>query len=330
MKPSERRALEAEKRARQAAEWREKELEKEAKKAAKKAGVEYQPKKPEPTDTERINTDAEYTKLPEGEIEVKGDGYHRESFWSNHVRLIAFIVTTVVVLFVIGPLGYDIYLNVKDYKENGARVEGIQMTEADLIALAEKGDKLTWKDLEAYEHKSSNGGKAMEIYVEELGLTVTVERYETDNVYPYFVRLIHYANGTFIDDIRFVKREDIESFIDSPTSGVLSGEDGDFEGKLITIKDVFVLTEKENPIIWGDFEKYERTVSCGVTVMEIKVDGIDFTLKVLRTKEEPSKINVQLVHNECKEYIRVDRGTAKAEIEKFIADHTPKAENETK
>jgi hypothetical protein len=288
MKPSERRALEAEKRARQAAEWREKELEKEAKKAAKKAGVEYQPKKPEPTGTERINTDAEYTKLPEGEIEVKGDGYHRESFWSNHVRLIAFIVTTVVVLFVIGPLGYDIYLNVKDYKENGARVEGIQMTEADLIALAEKGDKLTWKDLEAYEHKSSNGGKAMEIYVEEPGLTVTVERYGTDNVYPYFVRLIHYASGNYIDDIRFAKPGEVEAFIASPDKE--KQEDGEFDGKTMSVDALLSLAGKGEELSWKELEAYKHTKSNGGKLMEIKVKGSEFTVSVRRSYRSSSLV----------------------------------------
>ena len=321
MKPSERRALEAEKRAREAAEWREKELEKEAKKAAKKAGVAYQPPK-QPTDTERMNTDAEYTKLPKGEIEVKGDGYHRESFWSNHVRLIAFIVTTVVVLFVVGPLGYDIYLNVRDWNENGAAVEGIVMDEEALLALAEKGKNLSWEDLEAFEHKSLNGGKAMEIDLAGTNLILRADR-NKDGVYPYSVSLISYANGTRVEDIRTAGTSKIESFISSPMSGVLSGEDGDFGGKTLTVKDLLELTGKGASLIWSDLEVYERTVSNGCTVMEIKV-GSDsgYTLKMSRDKDNPSKITCILVHDKCGEFVDDFQFSTQEAVSEFIASHS--------
>ncbi len=223
MKPSERRALEAEKRARQEAEWREKELQKQAKKAAKqdmsaeREDIYAAETKRESADTERINSDATYTKLPEKEIEVKGDGYHRESFWSNHARLIAFIVAGVFAIFVVGPLGYDIYLNVRDYMEGGKDVEGKVLTEETVLTMNELGSDLTWEMLEGFEHTSF--GDVIEIEVEGTDLTLRAGRTKSSK-YPDYVRLIHYYNdcGGYIKDIRSAKSSEIEEFFTSHTS----------------------------------------------------------------------------------------------------------------
>ena len=102
MRPSERRALEAEKKAQKEAAAREKVLEKQAQKVEKiKAKIDAEPTDYTADESERVNMDAEYRKLPEEEIEVKGDGYHRESFFGNHVRLITFIITAALVLTVL-------------------------------------------------------------------------------------------------------------------------------------------------------------------------------------------------------------------------------------
>ena len=321
MKPSERRALDAEKRAREAAAWREKEIEKQAKKKAKKEGRVYQPPK-EVFDTEKVDMNAPYTKLPEKEIEVKGDGYHRESFWSNHVRLIAFIVGTVIALFVIGPLGYDIYLNVNDYMNGiGDEVQGKIMTSQDLLDLAAKGNKLTWAELEAFEHETLNSGKTMEIALDGTNLILRADRTK-DNKYPHTVSLISYTNGTRVEDIRTAGLSNIESFINSPTSGVLSGEDGNFSGKTMTKKDLLDLAGKGASLVWSDLEAYERTVSEGCTVMEIKVGDSGFTLKVLRDKDRPSKIDCELVHNKCGGSIDDVQYITEKAISEFISTHS--------
>lgn len=230
MKPSERRALEAEKRARQEAEWREKELQRQARKAAKQDRSAQRQDQPAPeqdiftaetlresADTERINDDATYKKLPEKEIEVKGDGYHRESFWSNHARLIAFIVAGVFAVLVVGPLGYDIYLNVRDYMEGGKDVEGKVLTEETVLTMNELGSGLTWEMLEAFEHTSF--GDVIEIEVEGTDLTLRAGRTKSSK-YPDYVRLIHYYNdcGGYIKDIRSAKSGEIEDFFASHTA----------------------------------------------------------------------------------------------------------------
>ena len=328
MKPSERRALEAEKRAREAAEYREKELEKQAKKAAKKAGVEYQPPVPEkqPTDTERIDTNATYTKLPEEEIKVKGDGYHRESFWSNNARVIAFIITTVFALFVIGPLGYDLYLNIGDYLEDANSVRGAAMKAEDVLALADRGEKLTWSELLAYEHTSLDGGQVLEIAVDGTNITLRAER-SGKNTTPDVVRLICYYNGNSVEDIRLASRFDIEDFIASPESSVLSGADGEFGGKIMVKKDVLALAGKGISLTWKDFEVYERVVSNGKTLMEIKVVGTEYTVMVSREKNGLGKINVELVHDECGESLNQVQYNNENGINKFFDEHSK--ENQT-
>ena len=320
MKPSERRALEAEKRARQAAEYREKELQEQAKKSAKKAGIAYNPPK-ETVDTERIDTNATYTKLPEKEIEVKGDGYHRESFWSNNVRLIAFIVTTVLVLFVFGPLGYDIYLNLNDYLEQGDAVDGKVMNEEILLSLASNGKYLTWTDLEAYEHTSLGNGNVIEIGIEGTNLTLHVEKSKKSN-YPDIVRLIDYANGTYIDDIRYAKASEIKDFIASPGSDNLNKHDGEADGKYMTKKDMLALAEKGSSLIWKDFDEYARTYSEGGTVMEIDVVGTDYTLRVWRNKDRTYPIFVRLIHNACGEHMDDVQYAKDGAVEEFIATHS--------
>lgn len=323
MKPSERRALEAEKRAQKEAEYHEKELEKQAKKAAKKAGAAYQPPVPEkqPLDTERIDTSVTYTKLPEEEIKVKGDGYHRESFWSNNSRIIAFIVTTVVVLFVVGPLGYDLYLNIGDYLESANAVKGKDMTAMDVLTLAEKGDNLTWNDLLAYEHTSLDGGETIEITIDGTNITLRAQR-SGENTVPDSVRLISYSKGTSVEEIRTAKKEDIESFIISPTFNVLSGDDGEFSGKYMVKKDVLALAEKGISLTWKDFEVYERVVSNGKTVMEIDVAGTDYTIKVSRDENGLGKINVQLIHNKCGESLGRLQYNKEDAINEFLEEHS--------
>lgn len=325
MKPSERRALESERKAREAAEWREKELEKQAKKAAKKAGEAYKPQE-EAVDTERIDTTATYTKLPEKEIEVKGDGYHRESFFSNNARIIAFIVTTVLVLFVFGPLGYDIYLNVSDYLERGDAVEGKVMNEETLLSIAGSGKYLTWGDLESYEHTSLSDGNVIEIAVEGTNLTLHVEKAKKGD-YPEIVRLIDYANGTYIDDVRYAKTSEIKDFIASPDSDDKVKADGEYDGKSMIKKEMLSLAEKGASLTWKDFEEYAHTSSEEGTVMEIEVLGTDYTLRVWRNKDRTYPIFVRLIHDSCGEYLNDVQYANDGAIEEFMATHSAEGKN---
>ena len=103
MKPSEKRALEAEKRAQREAAERERELEREA---IRSEASDDLPK----TDTDNEqNTDQNIEKITKG--------YKRkEGFIQSHIRLITFIVTAALVLFVLGPLGIDMLVASRNNK----------------------------------------------------------------------------------------------------------------------------------------------------------------------------------------------------------------------
>lgn len=151
MKPSERRALEAEKRAQKEAEARERELAKQAKKD-KKIGLSAEESN-DAQESERVDVNAPYQKLPEEEIEVKGDGYHREGFFGSHIRLITFIITFTLVLTVLGPWGIDKLVSMKRNDYEGKDVtDKNNMTVQDLLIIADKGANMRWSDLDAFNY----------------------------------------------------------------------------------------------------------------------------------------------------------------------------------
>lgn len=96
-----------------------------------------------------------------------------ETFWTRNVKLIAFLVTVVLVLGV--PC---VYFLVKDYKPRDTRP---QMTLADLKALAEHPDRVSDTDLERYcgtREERRVEGVTVEVYY-----YITVEeRYSLDAV----------------------------------------------------------------------------------------------------------------------------------------------------
>ena len=223
MKPSERRALEAEKRARKEAEARERELQKAARKAEKSdcAPVQDQsfdipqyestPKSDSGASSVNYGTDES---IPAKRKKKKDDGLHKESFFSNNARLIAFIITTAVALFVIGPLGYDIYLNVRDAQSKGTQVEGKgEMTVEALIDLAEYGEQITWSSMESFTYTEYSGGDVREFVVEGTSLTVRVGK-SKNSKYPEYVRLINYRTGALVEEVRGMSVYDLKDFID--------------------------------------------------------------------------------------------------------------------
>ena len=211
MKPSERRALEAEKRAKKEAEEREREIQRALREAEKQTDkIQISREESAEPDLGGINREDTYEKLSKKKTNAKADGYHRESFWSNHSRLIAFIITTVVVLFVVGPLGYDIYLNVRDAQGQGNKVEGKPLTVEDVYYIAENADAIKWTSFEKFNYTDYGGER--EFAIEGTDLTLRVGKAQ-DSAYPEYVRLIHYRSGDLIKEIRTVSSYKIEEFI---------------------------------------------------------------------------------------------------------------------
>ena len=228
MKPSERRALEAEKRAqkealeaekraqREALE-REKQLEKKASRGENTGGDNGGFGRNNETDNERLDTGAEYKKLPEEEIEVAGDGYHRESFFSNHVRLITFIISITLVLTVLGPWGIDMLVSKSRQEWNGDNSqEGKKLTVNIVIALSDKGYDMTWADLNGFGYEDSSYTKKGKTtynhkYSFEESESLCLEVIGSTNTgSPDIVRLIDYGSGEYID----IRKEAADAFLE--------------------------------------------------------------------------------------------------------------------
>ena len=234
MKPSERRALEAEERARKEAEQREKLLEAKAKRTST-------PETQRDYESERNKSDTGYKKLPEEEIVVKGDGYHRESFFGNHVKLITFIICALLIVTVVGPWGLDRLVDKGREEVYGKEIENkTELSAAGVIMLADMGDSLTWEafaNLSGVDYSYEKDGVKTHIYeypVKGTGLYLRVGGSEVGTVReftirgtnivlfrqanvklpesPEYVRLIDYESGAYVNDIR---KDDVKAFLAS-------------------------------------------------------------------------------------------------------------------
>ena len=210
MKPSERRALEAEKRAMREAADREREHEERAKKAERKRSASG-------ADGEQLNANADFYKLPEEKIEVKGDGHHREGFFQSHVRLITFIITVTLLLTVIGPWGIDKLVDATREEVFGKDVEDkTNLTLSAVVLLSEMGYDMSWSSLEKFnytDYSFEKEGKTTYLREYEIEGTSLVLRVGGPSLTssPDYVRLIDYFNGESVDDIR---KESITAFIE--------------------------------------------------------------------------------------------------------------------
>lgn len=190
---------------RMSAEEREKILEARAKRQRKYDGREA------PIDERRErNADKSYKKLPEEEIDVKGDGYHREGFFGSHIRLITFIITITLVLTVLGPWGIDIL--VSKSREGWTKTEGVtdlkDITIEDVLRLEESGN-ITWESLSSYNYTDSS--------YEKKGKTTYNHKYyfaESENL---CLEVIGYSNKGRPDIVRLIdynSPDGMESFVD--------------------------------------------------------------------------------------------------------------------
>jgi hypothetical protein len=210
LKPSERRALEAEKRAMREAADREREHEERAKKAERKRSASG-------ADGEQLNANADFYKLPEENIEVKGDGHHREGFFQSHVRLITFIITVTLLLTVIGPWGIDKLVDATREEILGKDVENkTNLTLSAVVLLSDMGYDMGWSSLEKFnytDYSFEKEGKTTYLREYEIEGTSLVLRVGGPSLTssPDYVRLIDYFNGESVDDIR---KESITAFIE--------------------------------------------------------------------------------------------------------------------
>lgn len=202
MKPSERRAMQAEKHAQREAEARERELEGMARN--KEDGI---PKNDEATNSA---PDAQGERAQNS----NSTPYKRkEGFVQSHVRLITFIITSLVVLFVLGPLGVDMLVA----KRNQATVQNKEDITIEMVCrIYDSYKSIDWDSFDDYNYDDHSDRKEgyliieREYPVKDTALVVKAggsSRYQK----PEYIYLIDYKTGNIVNLAKEDPREYIKS-----------------------------------------------------------------------------------------------------------------------
>ena len=202
MKPSEKRALEAEKRAQKEAAERERELEREAVKTRKE--------EPAPEPDIDLNSEQPATQ------NEKTTGYkRREGFIQSHIRLITFIITSAIVLFVLGPLGVDMLVASKNNKIVNNK-EDISIET--VYKIYDLYDSVHWGSFKNFNYTDySDKVEGVLVYEREYPiknsrLVLKVGGSSMSNS-PEYIYLIDYRTGVRVD----LKKEDPRNYVKSMT-----------------------------------------------------------------------------------------------------------------
>lgn len=176
MKPSEKRALEAEKR-RRAEE------------------VRLQPEKSEET-SENVFDSAQRAE--------RKTSQRREGFFQSHIRLITFFVTVILVIFVLSPIGIDLFIaNMRDKSASN----GEDMTLNTVYAIYDNADNMKWSYLEKYSYTDysfdlKNGKYLVREYsIADSQLVLKVGGSSVGTSLDY-AQLIDYSTGDYIDVLK--------------------------------------------------------------------------------------------------------------------------------
>ncbi len=187
MKPSERRALKAE---RQSSELKKADLKPQA---------------------EQISADD--GKISDGCTD-EGTGYKRkEGFFQSHIRLITFIITASLILTVFGPLGIDMIIR----NQRGEIVDDKQDISLDaVLSIYDNRDRIQWGNLKNfnyadYSYDSKTGKYNVREYpVDGTRLTLKVGGSNMSNV-PDYIYLMDYETEEYVNILKQDPREFIRN-----------------------------------------------------------------------------------------------------------------------
>ena len=189
MKPSEKRALEAEKR----------------RIAEERAASEMQEQEVTYTVTD----------TPQGSEDAKPfKPYKRkEGFFQSHIRLITFIITATLVLTILGPLGIDMLVAAKKDKVVNSKKD-IDITT--VYSIYDNADVIEWKNFRNFNYTDySYDAKNGEYFVREYPISnsrlVLKVGGSSLNPQPDYVYLIDYRSGEYIDVLKNDPRDFIKS-----------------------------------------------------------------------------------------------------------------------
>ena len=172
------------------AEEREKLLEARAKRQSK-----YDGREAPINDKKERYADKSYKKLPEEEIEVKGDGYHRESFFGSHIRLITFIISVTLVMTVLGPWAIDMLVSRsrEGWAKNEVQNDLADITIEDILRIEHSG-VYKWESFSGFNYVDNSDTKEYErefFFKESENLSVKLIS-DSDKGVPDMIILIDY------------------------------------------------------------------------------------------------------------------------------------------
>ena len=189
MKPSEKRALEAEKR----------------RMAEERAAVEKQ-KQDAPstvTDTPQCGEDAPPRKPYK----------RKEGFIQSHIRLITFIITATLVLTILGPLGIDMLVAAKKDKVVNNKKD---ITLEQVYVVADNYGSVTWQTFNDFNYtdRSHDDGKYQkrEYPIKDTGFVLVVGGVAGRNV-PEYIYIQSYAHAAYAD----LAKDNVKQFVNKYT-----------------------------------------------------------------------------------------------------------------
>ena len=140
--------------------------------------------------------------LPEDEREETP-----ESFASKHVKTITFLICLGVLLALFGPVSvFHIYRSMERGEDGGSAV----MTEADLLALASLGERLTMKDLTGFQGEMGENESRTTFYIYyEDYILFAVENKKTGML--DFCMLTHTDSEESID----IRKDNVRAFLEA-------------------------------------------------------------------------------------------------------------------
>ncbi len=184
MKPSERRALEAQKKA-------DKERALEAEKAENEAAPS--------SDTTRNGSPSEH-----------GAPKKKEGFFKSHSRLIAFLATSFLIITVFSPFAVDMFL---DYRsKNDVITDKKDITLEQVYFVADNYGEMTWKSFDNFNYtdRSRDDGKYYkhEYPIKDTGFVLVVGG-QTRTGAPEYIYIQSYKDAAYAD----LAKDDVKKFV---------------------------------------------------------------------------------------------------------------------
>ncbi len=174
------------------------------------------------TERKRLQADATSQPMPDASTSEKADkmtskgnnGQYRrkESFFSNHVKLITFLIVGSIVI-----LGFAFGIDMYVINQKGKTVTDLEdMTLNTVYAMHDNADNMKWQHLKKYNYTDysfdTNGGKYIvrEYPIADSKLVLKVGGSSVDTTLEY-AQLIDYETGNWVDVLKTDPHEFVKS-----------------------------------------------------------------------------------------------------------------------